>query len=127
MFALGIIQNELASIGVPYEFMRWTSSVQYPYFVGEYAELPPVTEDGYKETTFIITGTTNTNEGTWLELEQFRAKIENHFDPIYGLRKSTDNGVSVIYYENSFPVPTGEADLKRLQINLKIKQWKGVM
>lgn len=121
MSVLGIVNEELTSIGVPYEFMQWTSAVEYPYFVGEYTETPTVTEDGYKETTLILTGTT---KGSWLELEQIRAKIENHFPAVCGLRKSTENGTVVIYYGNSFPVPTGEADLKRIQINLNIKEWK---
>lgn len=124
---LEIIKDELNSIDVPYEFMRWNDAVQYPYFIGEYTEVPVVTEDGAKETTFMLTGTTNTSEGSWLELEQFRAKIEKHFPSAYGLRKATADGAVVIMYENSFPVPTGEADLKRIQINLQIKEWKGAM
>lgn len=123
MSVLGIIDEELTGIGVPYEFMRWTSAVEYPYFVGEYSEFPTVTEDGYKESTVILTGTT---KGSWLELERIRAKIENHFPAVYGLRKSTDTGTVVVYYGNSFPVHTGEADLKRIQINLDIKEWKGM-
>lgn len=123
MSVLGIISEELHGIGVPYEFMQWTSDVVYPYFVGEYSEFPSVTEDGHKESTVILTGTT---KGSWLELEQIRAKIESHFPAVCGLRRSTDTGTVVVYYGNSFPVPTGEADLKRIQINLDIKEWKGM-
>lgn len=123
MSILKIISDELNSIGVPYEFMRWTSAVQYPYFVGEYSETPTTTEDGYKESTVILTGTT---KESWLELERIRAKIENHFHSVCGLRKATDSGTVVIYYGNSFPVPTGEADLKRIQINLEIKEWRNI-
>lgn len=123
MQVLSVINTELNSIGVPYEFMRWTSTVQYPYFIGEYTEVPIDTEDGYKETTLMLTGTT---KGSWLELEQIRAKIEDHFPADYGLRVPTDQGVVVIFYANSFPVPTGEADLKRIQINLQVKTWKGM-
>lgn len=118
---LGIIADELNSIGVPYEFMRWTSTVQYPYFIGEYSDMVATTEDGYKESTLILTGTTT---GTWLDLEQIKQVIENHFPAIYGLRKATDTGTVVIFYENSFPVDTGEADLKRIQINLRVKEWR---
>lgn len=124
MSALGIIKTELNSIDVPYEFMEWTDPVQGQYWVGEYSESPPTTEDGYKESTVILTGTT---KGSWLELEQTRAKIEKHFHPICGLSQSTEDGVVVIYYGNSFPVPTGEADLKRMQINLQVKEWKGMI
>lgn len=124
MSVLGIVSNEMNSMNVPYEFMEWTSAVTYPYWVGEYSEVPTVTEDGYKETSLILTGTT---KGSWLELEQTRAMIEKHFHPICGLQRSTDEGVIVIFYSNSFPVPTGEADLKRIQINLQVKEWKGLI
>jgi hypothetical protein len=120
---LGIIADELHHLGVPYEYMRWTSDVKYPYFVGEYSETITNTEDGYKEGTLIITGTT---KDSWLGLEQIRARIEHHFPSVCGLRKSTDEGVVVIYYGNSFPVDTGGADLKRIQINLQVKEWKGM-
>lgn len=120
---LGIIADELSKISVPYEFMEWTDAVRYPYFVGECQEVPPTAEDGGKEFTFLLTGTT---KGTWLDLEQFRSIVETHFDPIHGLRTSVEDGGVAIFYENSFPVPTGEADLKRIQINLRIKKWKGM-
>lgn len=121
--ALGIVSDELNIIGVPYEFMRWTSQVNDRYWVGEYSETPTDTEDGYEEGTLILTGTT---QNSWLELMNDRVKIKDHFPTIGGFRKTTDNGVVVIFYENSFPVPTGEANLKRIQVNLQIKAWKGM-
>lgn len=121
MSALGIIEDEMNSMNVPYEFMEWTSAVTYPYWVGEYSEVPTVTEDGYKETSLILTGTT---KGSWLELEQTRAKIEKRF--LFGVNYPTDEGAVAIFYSNSFPVPTGEADLKRIQINLQVKEWRNI-
>jgi hypothetical protein len=121
--ALGVVNTELKYIDVPYEFMRWTSNVDDRYWVGEYSETPTDTEDGYEEGTLILTGTT---KNRWSVLMQDRAKIKDHFSKIGGLRESTDEGTVVIFYENSFPVPTGEADLKRIQINLHIKMWKGM-
>ena len=82
---------------------------------------------GGKEYTVILTGTTcGERGGSWLELEEARAKIESHFHPICGLHKSTDDGAVAIFYSNSFPVPTGEADLKRIQINLQCKEWRNI-
>lgn len=124
MSVLGIIAAELNSLNIPYEFMEWTDPVQYPYWVGEYSEVSIATEDGHEESTVILTGTT---KGTWLELEQARAIIEKHFNPICGHHSSTDDGAVAIYYSNAFPVPTGEADLKRIQINLQAKEWKGMI
>jgi hypothetical protein len=61
-----------------------------------------------------------------MALMQDRAKIKDQFPKEGGLRIPTDNGVVVFFYDNSFPVDTGEADLKRIQINLHIKMWKGM-
>lgn len=112
----------MENIGIPYEFMRWTSNITYPYWVGEYSEVATETEDGYEEYTFMISGTAR---DAWLELLNEAEKIKNHF-PKHGMRFATDDGAVVIFYENNFPVPTGEADLKRIQINLQIKAWKGL-
>lgn len=120
---LKTIKDELQNLGVPYEYMRWTSSVQYPYFVGEYSQTVTDTEDGYAEYTLMLTGTT---KGYWLELEQHRQNIEDHFTTVGGLRRTTDKGVVVFFFDNSFSVPTGDAELKRIQINLRIKTWKGM-
>lgn len=119
---LGIIASELTDLNVPYEFMRWTSEAVDTYFVGEYTEIPTDTEDGYEEGTLILTGTTI---GDWLGLEELKEKIKNHFPNGYGRRIATADGAVVIYYSHSFPVDTGEADLKRIQINLDVQRWKG--
>lgn len=120
---LGIVKDSLQSIGIPYEFMRWTSSVEDRYWIGEYSESVTDTEDGYEELTLMLTGTTR---NSWMVLIEDGKTIKDHFPKEGGLRISTDSGVVVIFYENSFPVPTGEADLKRIQVNLQIKSWKGM-
>ena len=119
---LGIVTKEMNAIGIPYEFMRWTSTITYPYWIGEYTESATVTEDGYEEGTLLVTGTT---QGSWIRMLQDTEKIKDRFPPIYGLRTATDKGSVVIFYENSFPVDTGAADLKRMQVNLRVKAWKG--
>lgn len=122
--ALGIVKDELKKIGVPYEFMRWTSEdIPDVYWIGEYSETPTDAEDGYREGTLMLTGTCL---NAWLELMQHRSKIEDHFPMEGGLRISTAKGAVVIFYANSFPVQTGEADLKRMQVDLQIKAWKGM-
>lgn len=121
--ALVIITDEMQKINVPYEFMQWTSTVEDRYWVGEFTETPTDTEDGYEEGTLMLTGTTS---GSWSTLMQDRKKIKNHFPNMTGFGKNTDNGVVVIFYSNSLPIPTGEANLKRIQINLQIKAWKGM-
>lgn len=119
---LKVIKDELNGIGIPYEFMRWTDTVDGQYWVGEYTETPSITEDGYEECTLLLTGTTR---GSWLELEESKEKIKHRFPAVGGFRTTTEEGALIVFYDNAFPVPTGEAELKRMQINLHIKQWKG--
>ena len=122
MAVLGIIAHEMDSLGIPYEFMRWTSEqVPNRYWIGEYTETPTDSEDGHEEGTILLTGTTS---GSWLDLEKDKKKIKRHFANIHGLRVATDMGAVAIFYGNSFPVDTGTADLKRMQINLQVKEWR---
>lgn len=120
---LGVIKDEMVTVGIPYQFMTFTAPVPNRYWVGEYSETVNGVEDGYEEGTLILTGTT---KELWSTLMDDRNAIKNHFPPIEGLRKATEAGTVVIFYENSFPVPTGDANLKRIQVNLKIKSWKGM-
>lgn len=121
---LKFISDAMESEGIPYEFMEFTSPIAdlQSYWVGEYSEAPPNAEDGMQETQFILTGT---GRGLWLNLEKEKAKIEKIFPTIEGRTAILDNGSGVaIFYENAFPVPTRDAFLKRLQVNLVVKEWK---
>lgn len=118
--ALGIIKNKLHALGINYEINEWTKKPIYPYFVGEYTENESITEDGLQETQFTLNGFTR---GKWLELEQAKETIEHSFKD--GDMTITDSGSGVvIFYANSLVIPTGDAELKRIQIVLKIKEWK---
>ena len=121
---LSFMKEQFNILAIPYEFMEWSKGIKYPYFIGEIAENEPLTEEGLKEYTFTLTGT---HRGKFSTLEEIRAKIEKHFDHINGLRAATDKGVIAVFYSNALFVPTGEADLKRVQIYLKIKYWKGAI
>ena len=122
MDKLKFINEQMDILAVPYEFGEWTSKVKYPYFVGELTEEPIVTEDGLEESTMILNGFTR---GKFLAMEELKDQIKKHFDPRNGLRAKTDSGSITVFFNGSFYVPTGEADLKRIQINLLIKEWKG--
>lgn len=124
MDKLKFINEQMGVIAVPYEFGQWSSTITYPYFVGEVTEEPILTEDGCEESTLILTGW---HRGNFIDLETEKAKIKKHFHPIYGLRGSTDSGTIAVFFDGAFPVPSGEADLKKIQINLKIKEWKGAI
>lgn len=125
MEKLKFINEQMTAIAVPYEFMQWTSEITYPYFVGEITEEPTMTEDGLEESTMLLTGF---SRGKFVDLETVKERIKSHFSPIYGLTGQTDSGSAIaVFFDGSFYVPTGEADLKKIQINLKLKLWKGAV
>lgn len=117
---LKAISDDMTALSLSYAFMQWTSDVVYPYFIGEYTEEPTQTEDGLQDTAFLITGTTR---GSFFDLETAVAKIETLYRDGKRLITTSGNGV-VIFYENSLTVPTEDAELKRIQINLLVKEWK---
>lgn len=115
--ALKYINDLLDKNGINYEFMQWNKDIVYPYFTGEYQEIESLNEDGLQEATFILNGFSNES---WLGLEQAKAKIENIFNKTVILPNG--NGMAV-FYLNSLVIPTGDANLKRIQINLIVKEW----
>lgn len=122
--ALGFIGSELESIGIPYEYMEFKSDINplLSYWVGEYSETPPDSEDGEHESQFILTGTT---KGSWLDLETQKELIEDLFPSDIGKTAILDNGTGIaIFFGNAFPIENGDAFLKRLQVNLTVKEWK---
>lgn len=122
MTALKIIDAAMTDMGLNYAFGIWKGEVVYPYFTGEYQEAPSTTEDGLQESTFILSGFTR---GSWSELEAAKEKIEKHFNKVTGKTVIADNGSAVaIFYGQSLVVPTGDAELKRIEINLEVKEWK---
>lgn len=122
MDKLKFIKEQMGVIAVPYEFGEWTARIVHPYFTGEITEEPITTEDGAEQSTLILSGF---NRGKYIDLETAKAKIKKHFHPVYGLRGDTDSGSIAVFFDGAFYVPTGEAELKRIEIHLKIKEWKG--
>lgn len=120
---LKVVSDGMTELGLEYEFGEYTKEpIVYPYFVGEYTETEPMTEDGLQETTFMLSGF---SRGTWLTLENAKAKIENYFNKVYGKTVMADDGSAVaVFYGSSLIVPTGDEELKKLQINLLVKEWK---
>lgn len=121
---LKLISDELEGAGVPYEFLEWTVPISYPYFVGEYSEMESITESGEFDKTFMLTGFSRGTTAR-LQLEQMRETILELFPANEGKIVTLSSGsVAAIFYASAFPVPSGEADLYKIQINLAIKQWK---
>ena len=119
--SLEYVNNLIKSTGIPYRYVRWNSTVPDDcYFVGEYFEAPSMTleESGRQEATFIIRGYTRQD---WLALEQAKEKIEKACAKTAILSDGTGIAVS---YDSAMIVPTGDAQLKSIKINLTIQEWK---
>lgn len=117
---LKIISDDMTGLGLNYSFMRWTSDIVYPYFIGEYTEEPMMDEDNLQDTSFLITGTTR---GSFIDLENAKAKIEKLYRDGKRQITTSKNGV-VIFYDSALTVPTDDAELKKIQINLLVREWK---
>lgn len=119
--ATGVISNAMAEMGLNYEFMEWTSDIVYPYFTGEYQEGQPSSEDGSQSGTFILNGF---HRGKYIDLEEAKAKIERYFDKVSGKTVIAESGNAVaVFYGNALVIPTGNQELKRIQINLDVTEW----
>lgn len=125
MSALQFINEQMSALEINYEFNEWTSDIVYPYFVGdEFREDEASTEDGAETSTLLIVGF---HRGEYSALDTIKEKLKKHFDPIDGLRAKTDSGAIAVFFCGAFNIPSGEADLKKIQITLKIKEWKGAI
>lgn len=112
--------NRILSPVIEYQFGTWvTHPVPDPFWVGEYIEVESNEreENGYQETTFILTGTGS----SWADLENDKKKIT---EAIAGRTAILPDGNGIaVYYGNAHNVPTGDAELKRIQVNLTVKEW----
>lgn len=116
---LKFIGDLLTTNSINYEFFEWTSDIVYPYFVGEYSEVDFDSESGYKECDFTLNGF---SRDSWKTLEDARETIERIFSDCTTVLEN-DSGIN-ISYNGSLIIPTGDDELKRIQIRLKIKEWK---
>lgn len=118
---LKLISDGMEAIGVNYAFAEWKGEIKYPYFVGEYQETPAMNEDGLQEADFILTGFTR---NAWAELEEAKEKIENYFYKNGRTAIASSGNAMAIFYGNALVIPTGDAELKRIEIHLDVKEWK---
>lgn len=118
------IAKEMDALGINYDFEEWKGKPKYPYFTGEYQELEPMNEHCEQETQFILNGFARGNTA-FSDLEDAKNKIKKHFPIVGGRLATTESGSRVaIFYANTVSnLPTGDAELKRIQINLTVKEW----
>lgn len=125
MKALSVIKSAMKELGLNYSYMEEpmdddeTSEPVYPYFVGEYMEAESISEDGVQEATFILNGYARES---WSELEKSKDKIKSYF-PQIGKTVIVDGSTVAVFYSHSIPVRTVDAEIKKIQINLDIKEW----
>ena len=119
--AMNDSEDLMQSFGILYEFMTWQApTIPERYYVGEYTEVesPYEEESGYQETSFMLTGFTNS---AWSLLEYDKAAIKKV------LPKQVifpDGSACAVLNANAFPIRQDNISLKRIQINLTIKEWK---
>ena len=118
---LEVVASGMSEIGLNYAFMEWKDTPKYPYFTGEYQEIEPYSEDGMQECDFILTGW---HRGSWLELETAKEKIENYFYRDGRTAIASNGNAVVVFYSRSDFIPSGDAELKKIEIRLKAKEWK---
>lgn len=116
---LSYINSILSEAGINYSFARWNGEIAFPYWIGEYSETDSIDEDGMSDADFILTGTT---EESWTSLQEEKERIER----LFGNRTTVlDSGLGVcIGFERALVVPTESERLKRIQINLSVKEWR---
>ena len=122
MNILKVISEGMSAAGLNYEFGEWTSDPVDTYWTGDYQEVEPMNEAGMQECTFMLTGWTR---GRYLELEQEKEKIKKIFPKTGGRIVTADDGsvVAIFYGEAIGGIPTGDAELKKIQVNLTVKEW----
>ena len=77
-----------------YEFGRMSKTPpQYPYWVGDYTEPEPMTEDRQTTPTVLLTGF---GRGTFFELERQKQKIKDYF--MDGKSVITESGSAVVLF-----------------------------
>lgn len=121
---LKFMAESMEKMGLEYYFLELKGQPEYPYFVGEYLEESPAGELGEQDTQFILTGFSRSG---WTGLEQAKKKIKEYFNRVTGRTIITeDKSVVAVFYEKSSPVLTGEMELKKIQIDLLVKEWSAI-
>lgn len=119
--ALAWVNALMESLSIPYAFMEWKEKPpEEGYFVGEFIEAPTTDryENGHTQFTFILRGFSRKD---WMVLERYKRQIEKKAACTTILPDGT--GLAV-FYEYGEYVPTGDASLKSIKINLKMQEWR---
>lgn len=116
-----IISEAMETLGINYAYLEWLDDPVDLYFTGEYQEGEALDESGQTDISFILTGF---SRGNIEALEEAKEAIKQYFDNVSGKVIADNKSAVAIFYAGSFPVRTADAELKKIQVNLNIKEWK---
>jgi len=115
------IADAMEALEFNYAYLEWLDEPVDLYATGEYQEGEALDESGQQEGTFMLTVVSRKGIEA---LEEATETVKQYFDKVSGKTVIADNGSAVaIFYAGSFPVRTMDAELKKMQINLSIKEW----
>lgn len=114
---LKVINDELLSLGINYEYGEYKGELKYPYAVGEYSERDYSYETNITDGEFILVVFHRGNE---LDLINIKELVKEKFADY---RKVVNNGAVYVSYRNKLFIR--EADLKKMEIYLDTKTMKG--
>lgn len=115
------IAEELASIGVNYDYGSWKQQpIPYPYVVGKYFPSDYRDEDRTTEGEFMLEAWDRNN--TFSRLVELDNKIKNHFRDFQKVKNKV--GMQISYFISSLE-EQDDAELKKLQIRLDFSYWEG--
>lgn len=116
-----IIADAMETLELNYAYLEWLADPVDLYLTGEYQEGEAVDESGQVPSSFMLTGFSRVGIEA---LEEAKETIKQYFDPVSGLVIADNESAVAIFYAGSFPVRTLDAELKKIQVNLNIKEWK---
>lgn len=115
-----IIADAMETLGYNYAYLEWLDDPVDMYFTGEYQEGEAVDESGQVPISFMLTGFSRVGIEA---LEEAKETIKQYFDKVSGLVIADKESAVAIFYAGSFPVRTMNAEIKKIQINLNVKEW----
>lgn len=120
-YAVEYVTGMMDGLALPHAPWRYSATpLPEKYFVSEYSEVPTSTaeENGMRPVTVILRGYTR---GDMLSLLVAAGKIEKSCAKTVILPDGT--GLAV-FYDSAMAVPTGDAQIKSIKINLNIQVWR---
>lgn len=121
---LAYVKSFMEALNIPYAYQEWTDdTIPERYWIGEYQEVDSdnMTETGYQETSFYLSGFAR-GSGANLILEKDKQQIKERSTDHTAILES-GSGIAISYGTGK-GVRTNDAELKRIDITLNIKEWR---